>query len=440
MHFLVCGDALFSSRNLRNRLEPNLVELFDKADVAFANAEFCTPKRTSYPAAGRGFITSVTPDTLEEFASLHIRYVNFAHNHTGDFGVQGMLDTMEAAKEHGLVALGIGRTLDEARKAHFYDGKDGRIAIVAATSTRSEVFAASNPGNGVEGRPGCSPLRWKRSYVLPEKEFNELKAIDELIGTADSCREGARIETFKPLPPDTFLFGSLFEGNLTIEKGDEPHVRTYASPSDEKALLERIHDASKRADFVLATLHTHEGRNENWYSDEPPEFIKEYAHKAIDAGASAFVGHGAHFMRGIEIYHGRPIFYNIGSLLMEFEAGESIICPEMYEAYGYGPDTLPSTLHGNRIKDKAGHFIGVGSEHRFSQNAIVDFEIVGHDHFSYSLIPLNLGLTRENPLHRGIPYIADGEERELIRDRLVRISKPYGTKLFVDSGRIRVKE
>lgn len=438
MHFLVCGDALFSSRNLRNRLDPELISLFDHADVAFANAEFCTPKRSSYPAAGRGYITSVPPETLQEFSDLHISYVNFAHNHTGDFGVEGILNTIDAAKAQGLTVLGIGRTLDEARKAHFFDGKDGRIAIVAASSTRSEVFAASNPGNGVEGRPGCAPLRWKRSFVLPEKEYNELRKIDELLGTAESYRVGAKIETFKPFPADTFLFGSLFEGGLTIEKGETPHVRTYANPYDEEALLARIRDAAKRSDFVLASLHTHEGVNENWYSDEPPAFIRDYAHKSIDAGAAAFVGHGAHFMRGVEIYKGKPIFYNIGSLIMEFEAGESIICPEMYESYGYGPETLPSTLHGNRSKDKEGHFIGFGSERRFSQNALIDFEITPNE-MTFSLVPLNLDMTRRNPLERGIPHLASKKEQESILARLNAISKPYGTIFGIKGTRIVIK-
>ena len=30
---------------------------------------------------------------------------------------------------------------------------------------------------------------------------------------------------------------------------------------------------------------------------------------------------------------------------MEFEAGESIIAPEMYESYGYDIDSRPSDLH-----------------------------------------------------------------------------------------------
>lgn len=441
MKFVVTGDSLFSSRHLANRLQPELVRHFKEADAVFTNAEFITPKRSSYPAAGRGYITSVDPDTLQEFADLNIRLVNFAHNHTGDFGIQGMLDTLDAAKDHGLTPLGLGRTLDEARKARFFDGKDARIGIVAAGSTRSEVFAASNPGNGVEGRPGSSPLRWNRAYVLPETEFNQLKAIDEKLGTAASYREGARIETFAPMDPDHFKFGSLFEGSLLIEKGEKAHVRTYANPKDQEALLARIRDAARRSDFVLASLHTHEGVNENWYSDEPPEFIEEYAHKAIEAGADAFVGHGAHFTRGVEIYQGKPIFYNIGSLLMEFEAGESIICPEMYEAYGYGPDAVPSDLHSNRIKDKDGNFIGFGSERKFSLNFLVDFDIQEKGKFTYEILPLDLDTRRDNPLKRGIPVVGDFNAAREVLERLETTSKKYGTQFVYDEkkGVIRVK-
>lgn len=434
MKFVVTGDSLFSSRNLARRLQPSLVERFQQADAVFTNAEFCTPKRTSHPAAGRGYITSVPPDILQEFVDLNIRLVNFAHNHTGDFGIEGMLDTMEAAEKYGIQALGVGKTLDEARKARFYDGRDARIGIVAAGSTRSEVFAASNPGNGVEGRPGSSPLRWNRAYVLPEKEFQQLKAIDEKLGTAESYREGARIETFAPMDPDHFKFGSLFEGSLLIEKGEKAHVRTYANSRDQEALLSQIRDAARRSDFVLASLHTHEGLNENWYADEVPEFIEEYAHRAIEAGASAFVGHGAHFMRGVEIYQGKPIFYNLGSLLMEFEAGESIICPEMYEAYGYGPDAVPSDLHGHRIKDRQGKFIGFGSERKFSLNILVSFTIQGKDRFDFEILPLDLDTRRDNPLQRGLPFFGDPQAAREVLERLEKTSNKYHTRFVLDES------
>lgn len=434
MKFIVCGDMLFSSRNLAQRIDSRIVDLLKQADAVFANAEFCTPERETSPAPGRGYITSVSPDTLQEFVDLNVKLVNFANNHTGDFGVQGVLDTLKAAESRNLIPIGIGRSLSEARKAQFLDTKTGRIAVVAAGITRSEIFAASDPGEGISARPGVSPLRWNRSYVLPEKEFEQLRSIDRLLGTAKSRDIGQRIETFPPDGRDQFRFGSLYEGNLMIEKGDHAYVKTNANTKDEDALLRRIQDASRRSDFVLCTVHTHEGVNENWYSDEPAHFVEEFAHAAIDAGANAFVGHGAHFLRGIEIYQGKPIFYNIGSLLMEFEAGESKICPEMYESYGYDPHiALPSDLHSNRIKNKNGDFIGFGSEARFSQNIAVVFDIKENGSISFYGIPLQLGLTREQPLKRGLPVIADESESKVIADRLTAISKKYGTKISYNS-------
>ena len=77
----------------------------------------------------------------------------------------------------------------------FLDTASGRVGIVATSSTRSEVFAASDSGAGVAARPGSNPLRWFRSYVLPEKEFEQLRQIDRMLGTCDSAQEGIRVET-----------------------------------------------------------------------------------------------------------------------------------------------------------------------------------------------------------------------------------------------------
>ena len=49
----------------------------------------------------------------------------------------------------------------------------------------------------------------------------------------------------------------------------------------------------RRSDVVIATLHTHEGENENWYATYAPKFVEEFARKTIDAGATCFVGQGA---------------------------------------------------------------------------------------------------------------------------------------------------
>ena len=41
--------------------------------------------------------------------------------------------------------------------------------------------------------------------------------------------------------------------------------------------------------------------------------MTEIAHAAIDAGADIVIGHGPHYSLPVEVYHGKPIFYGLGS-------------------------------------------------------------------------------------------------------------------------------
>jgi poly-gamma-glutamate capsule biosynthesis protein CapA/YwtB (metallophosphatase superfamily) len=439
MRVVACGDALFSSRNLARRLDRRLVDELARADAAFANAEFCCPRHDT-PPQPRGYITAVRPEVLDEFTDLNIKLVSFAHNHTGDYGVEGILDTIEAAEARSLIAGGIGRSLYEARAARFLDTPKGRIGFVAVGSTRSEVFAASAPGAGVAARPGSNPLRFGRAYVLPDQEFRQLQRIDEMLGTARSRREVAGIEVMLDPGPDTFSFGSLFEGSLQIERGDRAQVRYFVNESDSQAILENVKDAANRSDCVLVSLHTHEGTDENWYSPRPASFVEEFARKAIDAGATAVLGHGAHMLRGIEIYRGRPIFYSLGSLLMEFEAGEQRMPPEMYQSYRLEKDALPSQMHMSRVQDTRGQRIGFYADSRFSKGCLArcDLEPSGAQ---ITLVPIDLDLNRARPAERGLPaWPSPALGREIAHD-LAHLSEVYGTRVEYDEadGTIAVK-
>ncbi|TLV21980.1 CapA family protein [Klebsiella indica] len=438
MRIIACGDLLFSSRNLAKRLDSSIVELLQSADAVFANAEFSCPQPNLPPAAGRGYITAVKPVTLDEFVDLNIRLVSFANNHTGDFGWEGVIDTMEAAEARNLIPCGLGRNLDDARLPRFLDTAKGRVGVVALGSTRSEVFLAANGGAGTLPRPGLNPLRWGRAYVLPDDQFEQLKAITRSLGIDESVREGMRVEVMPPKDENEFIFGSLFESALQIERGEKAHVRTWFNEQDCVANERSIRDAANRSDFTLVSLHTHEGDKDSWYSPEAPEFIERFARRAVDAGADTVVCHGAHFMRGVEIYNGKPIFYNLGSLLMEFEAGESIIGPEMYQAYGHAVDARPSELHRARAKNSAGEFTGFNAEARFSQNALAIFDVTP-DGLACQLLPLDLGMNRERVLSRGLPETVTHQQGAEIASLLTRLSQRYGTRFTYDqeSGLIK---
>lgn len=436
MKVVCCGDALFSSRNLAERLDKKLVHELHTADVSFANAEFTTPDlEVNVPGSGRRYITSVREDTLDEFNDLNIKLVNFANNHSTDFGPEGCANTLRAARKRNLIPVGIGLTLDEAILAKFVDTPTGRVGCVACSTTRSEVMHASNPGCGVKGRPGVAPLRWGKSYVLPEKLYKQLQEIDEALGTAEAYRVCNDVEIQHPFAPGTFKFGSMFEGHLDIEKGDKAHVRTFYNEKDANQLYKSITDASYRSDFNFVSLHTHEGINNNWYDPTPAEFIQEFARKSIDAGASAVVGHGAHYMRGVEIYKGKPIFYNLGSLLMEFEPGTSIVSPEMYEAYDCDPTTArPSDIHRLRANDPTtGEFRGFNGDPMFSRNALAIFDIEDGK-TTYKLLPVDLDMQRLPRMQRGVPYLVTDKVGTEIAEYLTKVSSEWGTKLTYNTA------
>jgi poly-gamma-glutamate capsule biosynthesis protein CapA/YwtB (metallophosphatase superfamily) len=74
--------------------------------------------------------------------------------------------------------------------------------------------------------------------------------------------------------------------------------------------LKSITNGKQYADFKIATIHAHQSATllqPLLFEEEPPDFLISLAHQSIDNGADAFVGHGPHILRGIEIYKGKPI-------------------------------------------------------------------------------------------------------------------------------------
>ena len=158
MKIVLCGDLLFSSQNLANRLDSRIVEILQNADAAFCNAEFSTPKKNTPPGLCM-YLTSVPQEIQDELADLNLRMVSFANNHTTDYGWQGCLETIEAAEARKILPCGVGRNLEDARRARFLDTPSGRVAVVAANATWSERALACNAGADTVARPGQAPLR-----------------------------------------------------------------------------------------------------------------------------------------------------------------------------------------------------------------------------------------------------------------------------------------
>ena len=76
--------------------------------------------------------------------------------------------------------------------------------------------------------------------------------------------------------------------------------------------------------------------------------------------------HGVQMLRERDL-RGRPIFYSLNSLLMEFELGEQRITPGVSKASASG-----LRIHLSRVQDATGKRVGLDAEHRFSHVCIAE--------------------------------------------------------------------
>ena len=86
---------------------------------------------------------------------------------------------------------------------------------------------------------------------------------------------------------------------------------------------EIIREVRPLVDVLVVTFHGgKEGKTAvrtpsvpEFLAKEPRGNLRKWARVVIDAGADAVVGHGPHVLRGVEFYHGRPVFYSLGNFV-----------------------------------------------------------------------------------------------------------------------------
>ncbi|MGT2477211.1 CapA family protein [Paraburkholderia terrae] len=152
---------------LTQRISPNpdadflaLVEMLRKTDVTITNVEMVFPGRGRMASTTmHGIPCGVEPGLLSEFEWLGIDIYGMGHNHATDYGVSGLVASIEALEARGLTYAGVGRTLQEARAPRYFDAPDCRVAYIAAGSSNARLCLAADPSVGDVGRPGTAPLR-----------------------------------------------------------------------------------------------------------------------------------------------------------------------------------------------------------------------------------------------------------------------------------------
>ena len=336
-----------------------------KGDVRFTNLESAVAEKGETVHEGRGFLTP--PEALDALKTFGFNLLSLAGNHAFDLKVTGIQNTIREADKRKIVHAGTGNNVAEAAAPGYLHTPKGTIALIASASG-----LITPGGSATASRPGVNELR-------VEAGGKENEATDDLPGAP----------------------------------GNTPNAE------DAQRILQSIRDARQHADLVIVYQHNHVFGNHSFSTIftegmqerlAPNEWLVKWTHAEVDAGADIIVMHGAPLLHGVEIYRGRPIFYDLGNFIYNV------------------PPTL--TYIGEPINWE-------------SAVAYVEFQGKKLQSISFRPIVLNNVGEGQPDIHneytnnrfldtRGLPTPATGARAGYILQRLADASKPFGTRVEVN--------
>jgi poly-gamma-glutamate synthesis protein (capsule biosynthesis protein) len=434
LSFTAVGDCIVT-RRCRQRKEKaftGMVDLIRGVDVAFSNFELVTPKPPVVPSSENGMPNLMAPEwVIDELTWMGFNLFNVANNHSGDYMYTGFVDTMEAFERRGLAYAGGGLNLAEARSPGYLETNAGRAALIGAATNFSIGSHAAPARQDMPGRPGLSHLRVERDFVVDAQAFEALERIDRLLGAAavkERRRKAGILRDQKP--------GALQFLGLDFHPGEGFAFQQRANEKDLNDICRWITDAKRQSDFVVMSLHCHNGMNGDGNNFEMAEFLPGVARRTIDAGADAFVGHGPHLLRPVEVYKGKPVFYSLGNFVFQLE-GVRRYPSEMYERFGLGPESTPADFSDVRERDKEGNLIAFPAGDEFYQTVLPVCEYDDGLLARMDLYPVTLSRTAPRG-RRGDPELAGEDEGRAILEFVGKVSAPFGVNVAIEPHGNRV--
>ncbi|WP_192178217.1 CapA family protein [Mesorhizobium amorphae] len=407
------------------------VKILCEADVTFGNMEtlifdirsFKGSPQAEYGGAYHISVPALGPD----LRAMGFNLMSRANNHTLDWGVEGMRETSRILDESAIVYAGVGENLAQAGAARFLETTRGRVALLSFASTFMPMSRACDPAGEAPGRPGLNPLRLAERIVVPPEMLKNLRQVRDALPGYKSSHVGST---------------RVVVAGATFKAGDKAGLSYEPDPGDVAGILRNVRRGKQFSDFCIVTNHGHEPNWNEDVSQEPPDYEQSFARRLIDAGADAYVGHGPHLLRGIEIYKGRPIFYSLGNFF--YDDLRTPVGADMFAAYDKDPrhDTDAEVTVDEETKGypTADGFVGALAQPVFYESVITVSRFEQNQLAELRLYPIELGFSKRFA-NRGIPQLVRGPKAKAILERLQKLSEPFGTRIAIDNdtGFIRLK-
>jgi poly-gamma-glutamate capsule biosynthesis protein CapA/YwtB (metallophosphatase superfamily) len=437
----LAGECMVS-RPFSMHEEPEFLGVWDlikDADVSYGHLEmnFADPEELKWPARGQGIGSFMMSDPIiaQDLKWAGFDIMSTAHNHSFDFGAEGLVATKKHMRAAGIATAGTGTDLERASEPGYVEKKNGRVALVATSSGNQHFMWANHAKGSFMARPGVNPQRLQFVFQVDPETMANLKDFAKKLDIVKPPKHGPK-DAFGFLIPGAQQWG---DPECFVE-GESCEIISTCNPRDLARNMRSIEEARCMADLVIVAHHFSVADGPR--GDLPPRFVREFAHAAIDGGADIYVGHGWHKTLGIEIYKGKPIIYGIGNFFAHSEFIQRVPY-DSYDAWGHDVDAL-QTLH------PALHPLHPGLDtpsQTWWSSCILQAEMKEGKLVRLMMHPVEMGResNKEATLHRrtgggdhplteGRPMLAKGEDAVRILERYQRLSEPFGTKIRIENG------
>ena len=134
LSILMGGDIIVMGSNPVSSIFGDVVSLLRGADIALLNLEGPICEEKLQPLPGKAKLGSehhvrMPLGAEQRLAEIGIDAVSIATNHSGDYGEEGILQTIEALDRVGIGHAGGGRNIEESHRPCILERKGLKVAL-----------------------------------------------------------------------------------------------------------------------------------------------------------------------------------------------------------------------------------------------------------------------------------------------------------------------
>lgn len=423
------GDVLIQEP-MAKMMSPELLDILCSADTTVGNLESYIVDEIMWP---HRFGNNVAPKSqAQDYADMCFDML--ASGEGGD-GPESMISSIRLLDEVGIKVAGYGPNLNTARRPVFQHLKQGRAGLLVAYPVpdrgagSGDEIARGSAGDGFSGGSawGLNPLRLTVWHTVTPDQMRDLKGIrDSIVARRNEPDVSRPIQVPRDEPDRVQLFADM-RFMVGPEVGE---YRYEMNEQDRRGNILSMRQGKQYADFMMFSMHVHQNRyafqaysNDNY----PPQYLIDLAREMVDNGMDMYVGHGNHTMQGIEIYKGRPIFYNLGNLSVH--------------RWGYDHFDFSSPSTWPRTRMEAGEESSQWLQGPANQRAYIAHVRYEEGYLEeIKIYPVDLGGApgpeRRTWSRTDIPMTPSPNLAREILEEIQEYSEPFGTNISIETDEI----